>query len=245
MKPSLFVFGLIISAQISIIKGACNFNNGKTEHFENNCECGQNRTKFQDSDKKYCCVPSKSTCEEIRENKWCKDGQLLPNYQPCNGSCLDRWQEKCPQINGASFTTEQCYIKGYLGADKYQCLNRKNIAEEVIANKAVVEVTSKISKRFNLLEYLESYNETFIKCKSQNNQTLEKVCGLEEFWRSKRNDAISCKRNHSNVVVQLSKGNICRDVQFLQAMNYTQGNISYVKKELYNNQDKTGKIFLM
>ena len=123
MKPSLFVFGLVISAQISIIKGACNFNNGKTEHFQNNCECGQNRTKFQDSDKKYCCVPSKSTCTVSKTNtKWCKDGQLLPLYQPCNGSCPWSQQEKCPQINGASFTNEQCYSKGWSDDDKYSVI---------------------------------------------------------------------------------------------------------------------------
>ena len=255
MKPSLFVFGLIISAQISVIKGACSFKHGNEpyKNFRYNCECGPDKKPFfaiklkhmllfSNPNRKYCCVPSKSTCNVSKTNKWCKDGQLLPLYQPCNGSCPWSQQEKCPQINGASFTTEQCYIKGYLGADKYQCLNRKNIAEEVIANKAVVEVTSKISKRFNLLEYLESYNETFIKCKSQNNQILEKVCGLEEFWRTKRNDAILCKRNHSNVVVQLTKGDICRDVQFLETMNYTKRNITYVKRVIYDTY--SGKISL-
>jgi hypothetical protein len=244
MKPSLFVFGLIISAQISVIRGGCWFkhSNEPSQYFGNNCQCGHNRTTFQNSERKYCCVPSKGTCDESQGNtKSCADGQLLPHYQACNGSCLFNGQEKCPQINGASFTTEQCYNK-LSKQDKYQCLNRKNIAEEVIANTAVVEVTSNISKRFNLFEYLESYNETFIKCKSQNNQTLEKVCGDFELYYEKRNDAISCKRDHSNVVVQLTKGDICRDVQFLETMKYTNDSISFVKRQLYNS-NPTGKIF--
>ena len=124
MKPSLFVFGLIISAQISVIKGYCYFKHGNEpdKFFENNCECGHNRTSFQCFDAKYCCVPSNSTCDESRTNKWCADGQLLPEYQPCNGSCIWSSQEKCPQINGASFTTEQCYSKGFTAEDEYSVI---------------------------------------------------------------------------------------------------------------------------
>ena len=244
MKPSLLVFGLIISAQIGVIKGLCLFkySNGTEEQIWNNCECGPDKKPFQHSEWKYCCVPSKSTCDESQNNtKSCEDGQLLLYYQACNGACFGSERENCPQINGASFTTEQCYWT-QAATDKYQCLNRKNIAEEVIANKAVVEVTSKISKRFNLLEYLESYNETFIKCKSQNNQTLAKVCGWDEFYYGKRNDAILCKRTHSNDVVQLKKGDICSDVQFLEIMNYPTDNITFVKTQLYNSYF-SGKIF--
>ena len=122
MKPSLFVFCLIISAQISVIKGGCDFNNGTTKRFENNCECGPKKKPFQDSDKKYCCVPSKSTCNVNETNKWCEDGQLLPLYQPCNGSCIWSSQEKCPEINGASFTIEQCYSKGFTAEDEYSVI---------------------------------------------------------------------------------------------------------------------------
>ena len=112
----------------------------------------------------------------------------------------------------------------------YQCLNRKNINEEVIKAKAV---TSKISERFNLFEYLESFNETFIKCKSQNDQTLEKVCAWDEFGGSNRNDPISCKTNHTIVDVRLTKGDICHDLQFLKEMNYPNDSISYVEKKLF------------
>ena len=156
MKPLLFVFGLIISAQISVIKGNdCHFkySNGTTKttkYFKNNCECGLGKTQFHSDNDTYCCVPSNSTCVESKKlqndkidvidiihsymtsesktNKWCEDGQLLPFYQPCNGSCLfDGWykhgiQEKCPQINGASFTNEQCYSKGWSDDDKYSVI---------------------------------------------------------------------------------------------------------------------------
>ena len=125
MKPSLFVFGLIISAQISVIKGYCYFKHGNEPYkiFGNNCECGHNRTTFQYSDRKYCCVPSKSTCDESKTNtKSCADGQLLSYYQPCNGSCPWSQQEKCPQINGASFANEQCYSKGWSDDDKYSVI---------------------------------------------------------------------------------------------------------------------------
>ena len=158
---------------------------------------------------------------------------MLHFYQPCNESCYIRYHEKCPQINGASFTNEQCYDKT-VAAGKYHCLNRKDIAEEVIANTTVVE-NVKNSTRFNLFEYLESYNKTHIKCKSQNNQTLEKVCGGAEFEGTKRYDAILCKRNHSNVVVQITKGDICRDVQFLEFMNYPKNDISRVKSRIIND----------
>lgn len=130
MKPLLFVFGLIISAQISVIKGDCDFkySNGTTKYFKNNCECGLGKTQFHRNNDTYCCVPSNSTCDESKKLKKCEDGQLLPFYQPCNGSCLfDGWykhgiQEKCPQINGASFTNEQCYSKGWSDDDKYSVI---------------------------------------------------------------------------------------------------------------------------
>ena len=128
MKPSLFVFCIIIIAQISVIKGkgTCRFkySNGTRKTLENNCECGrgQDRKPFKDSDDKYCCLPSKSTCNVSETNKWCEDGQLLPLYQPCNGSCIWSSQVKCPQINGASFTNEQCYGKGWSDDDKYSVI---------------------------------------------------------------------------------------------------------------------------
>ena len=124
MKPSLFVFCIIIIAQISVIKGLCHFkySNGTRKHFQNNCECGHDREPFKTSNNTYCCVPSKSTCNVSETNKRCDDGQLLPLYQPCNGSCIWSTQENCPQINGASFTTEQCYKKGYSDDDKYSVI---------------------------------------------------------------------------------------------------------------------------
>ena len=125
MKPSLFVFGLIISAQINVIKGGCYFKHGKEPYIyvRGNCECGLDKKNFTSSDYKYCCVSSKSTCDESQTNtKWCADGQLLPEYLPCNGSCFWSEQENCPQINGASFTNEQCYGKGYSDDDKYSVI---------------------------------------------------------------------------------------------------------------------------
>ena len=117
----------------------------------------------------------------------------------------------------------------------YQCLNRKNVAEEDIKAKSL---SSEISKRFNLFEYLDNHNETFIKCKSQSNQTLEKVCGKDEFESIKKNEAISCERNNSDVPVRLTKGDICRDLQFLKNMTYPKNNISYVEKRLYYGKKK-------
>ena len=126
MKPSLLVFCIIIIAQISVIesKGWFKYSDEtkKSGYFEKDSQCGRNRTQFKDSDNKYCCVPSKSTCNVSKTNKWCKDGQLLPLYQPCNGSCPWYAQVKCPQINGASFTTEQCYAKGWSDDDKYSVI---------------------------------------------------------------------------------------------------------------------------
>ena len=100
-----------------------------------------------------------------------------------------------------------------------------------------IDVTYKIPERFNLFEYLENDNE-FIKCKSQNNQTLKKVCGKREFFATKKNDFISCKRNDSTDVIRLTNGDICRDLQFLKFMNYPNKSISYVEKELYDGKKK-------
>ena len=126
MKPSLLVFCLIFIVQITVIEGKCQFKyrNGTRETFENICECGRgrDRKKFEEKHDKYCCVPSKSTCIESETNKWCEDGQLLPFYLPCNGSCIWSSQEKCPEINGASFTNEQCYSKGQSDDDKYSVI---------------------------------------------------------------------------------------------------------------------------
>ena len=51
MKPLLFVFGLIISAQISVIKGGCFFKHGNEpqKNFGNNCECGRDNKTIQES----------------------------------------------------------------------------------------------------------------------------------------------------------------------------------------------------
>ena len=94
-------------------------------------------------------------------------------------------------------------------------------------------LSSEISKRFNHFEYLENHNETFIKCKSKNNQTLEKVCGWDEVYSTKKNENITCMENNTNVQVPLTKGDICRDLQFLKNMSYPNDSISYVENELY------------
>ena len=124
MKPPLFVICLIISAQISVVLGYCYFKYGngtEAEKTKKKCFCGLDKKPFEyiSNDKKYCCVPSKSTCDESRTNKWCKYGKLLPKYRPCNGFCLHSKQKICPQINMASFTTEQCYTKGFTKEDEY------------------------------------------------------------------------------------------------------------------------------
>ena len=92
--------------------------------------------------------------------------------------------------------------------------------------------SSEISKRFNLFEYLDNHNDTFIKCKSQSNQTLEKVCGFDEFESIKKNENITCEEKNSNPV-SLTKGDICRDLQFLKNMKYPKNSISYVEDQLY------------
>ena len=99
-------------------------------------------------------------------------------------------------------------------------------------------LSSEISKRFNHFEYLENHNETFIKCKSENNQTLEKVCGRDEYHSTKKNENITCVENNTNEKVLLTKGDICRDLQFLKIMKYPKNNISYVEKELYYGKKK-------
>ena len=117
----------------------------------------------------------------------------------------------------------------------YQCLNRRNVNEEVIKAKSV---TSKISERFNLFEHLESFNDTFIKCKSQNNKTLKKVCSKDEYVGLNKTDSISCKRNYSIHDVSFTKGYICRDLQFLKNMNYSKDSISYVESKLFSKGKK-------
>ena len=128
MKPFLFLFGLIISAEISVIKSECRFkydNGSKIEKTRQNCFCGPKKKSFEydKNDKKYCCVPSTSTCDESETNtKWCPDGHLLPKYQACNGFCWSSNQRNCPQINMASFTSEQCYTKGWTAEDEYSVI---------------------------------------------------------------------------------------------------------------------------
>ena len=99
-------------------------------------------------------------------------------------------------------------------------------------------LSSEISKRFNHFEYLDNHNETFIKCKSKNNQTLEKVCGWDEVYSTKKNENITCVENNTNEKVLLTKGDICRDLQFIKIMKYPKKNISYVEKHLYDGKKK-------
>ena len=99
-------------------------------------------------------------------------------------------------------------------------------------------LSSEISKRFNHFEYLENHNETFIKCKSESNQTLEKVCGWDEFKSIKKNENITCEEKNTNRQVLLTKGDICRDLQFLKNMSYPKKNISYVENRLYDGKKK-------
>ena len=104
-------------------------------------------------------------------------------------------------------------------------------------------LSSEVSKRFNHFEYLDNHNDTFIKCKSQNNQILEKVCSKHEYYRTKRNENISCARNNSDVPVVMTKGDICRDLQFLKSMNYPKNNISFIEKELYSGKKRLFNIW--
>ena len=99
-------------------------------------------------------------------------------------------------------------------------------------------LSSEISKRFNHFEYLDNHNKTFIKCKSQSNQTLEKVCGKDEYYSTKKNENITCVENNTSDKVLLTKGDICRDLQFLKKMKYPKKNISYVEERLYSGKKR-------
>ena len=99
-------------------------------------------------------------------------------------------------------------------------------------------LSSEISKRFNHFEYLVNHNKTFIKCRSQNNQTLEKVCGWDEYYSIKKNENITCVQNNTKIPVLLTKGDICRDLQFIKYMNYSKNNISYIENRLYDGKKK-------
>ena len=130
--------------------------------------------------------------------------------QTCIGfSCPPQFQP-CKQRSGAKYKHNQCYYP-YNPFFHYDCLNRKNIDESIIANTKIY--LDKPSNRINYFEYFpKDKNKTHIRC---GNNALEKNC--KRPW----DKIVHCKKGKSDTIgKQISHLDVCVDFHFASANNF-------------------------
>ena len=105
----------------------------------------------------YCCTSStKSSCE-ISSDSSSKNEECLTNTKPhdseqsCNGFCYFGSQKNCPDNPGAKFQYRQCYHPDS-NHEYYQCLNRKDIDEDVLRTKPIFDSEKQVSSRKNYFQ---------------------------------------------------------------------------------------------
>ena len=105
MKPSLFVFGLIISAQISVIKGYCWFKHGNEprKYFENSSCCRATCSSLSVS----CAFISDHVCEQVYKKLLGSKSKLIsrslfrPLSPPLDGPSQSRSRAAASESAGA------------------------------------------------------------------------------------------------------------------------------------------------
>ena len=107
----------------------------------------------------FTCRPNDYLCVEYREH--CSS-EKLP-FSDCG-----RESRKCGKRNGAKYQNNQCYGSSsstlYSKTQKFQCLNRKDIDEKVLAKSAIFQTAD---KRLDLFQYFTDHNDTHIICGDQ------------------------------------------------------------------------------
>ena len=108
MESKILLLLCICFNQFVSIKssGSFKYQNGQSEDWNNNCECGPEKLYFSyNDDYKYCCVnqysPIFNDCQiDVSSwhqyKKWCPNATLLSNNQLCNNNCLNNEYDICP-----------------------------------------------------------------------------------------------------------------------------------------------------
>ena len=134
---------------------------------------------------------------------------------------------KCGRRNGAKYQNNQCYASSYgtfrSKIQKFQCLNRKDIDEKVLAKSAIFHTAD---KRLDLFQYFTDHNDTHIIC---GDQALRKVeC---DFFGATFSAPVQCKKKDSDIEEKtFSSFDICKDSFFMKKMGYTEKEINLPKQ---------------
>ena len=166
----------------------------------------------------FTCRPNDYLCVKYREH--CIS-EKLP-FSDCGGEKY----RKCGKRNGAKYQNNQCYdsVLSTLRSktQSFQCLNRKDIDEKVLAKSAIFHTAD---KRLDLFQYFTNHNDTHIIC---GDQALRKVeCGLTDTILT----PVQCKKKDSDIEEKtFSHIDICKDSFFMKKMGYTEKEINLPKK---------------
>ena len=169
----------------------------------------------------FTCRPNNYLCVECREHCY---SEKLP-FSDCGGP-----YRKCGKRNGAKYQNNQCY--GSLAStmksktQKFQCLNRNDIDEKVLAKSTIFYTAD---KRFDLFQYFTDHTDTHIIC---GNQALKKiVCNVSNTALGGNFATVQCKKKDSDIEEKtFSRIDICKDSFFMKKMGYTEMEINLPKK---------------
>ena len=166
----------------------------------------------------FTCRPNDNLCVKYREHCY---GEKLP-FSDCGGG-----HRKCGKRNGAKYQNNQCYDSSFgtykSKTQRFQCLNRKDIDEKVLAKSAIFHTAD---ERFDLFQYFTDHTDTHIIC---GDQALRKVeC---DFLDADFSTPVQCKKKDSDIEEKtFSSFDICKDSFFMKKMGYTEKEINLPKQ---------------
>ena len=139
------------------------------------------------------CVNANRACDGRKENA-CECSAPFKNspfYKPPDTCISNRLTLYCGEREGAKFQNRQCYRPDD-NHEYYQCLNRKDIGEDVLRTKPIFDSEKQVSNRKNYFQLFEKSNITnnSITC---GNQGFEIDCLKRSF------ETIHCNNGIYNI----------------------------------------------
>ena len=182
--------------------------------------------KICEKNEKYCIEP-KTLCDGTgREHTKCGNFctspvEKFPFFNKTTNGCNDKFHgytHICGLRPGAKHQNNQCVRTSKI-RQEYHCLNRMDVSEEDIAKISVSKIHT---TSFNYFKLFTHQNDTHIFCDGGN---MEKSCPKSPFNKK----YVSCLKS-SNKTELLSNWDICKDIAFITAQNYSRADIEGFKK---------------
>ena len=192
--------------------------------------------KICENNEKYCIEP-RTLCDGTgREHTKCGNFcispvEKFPFFNKKTNRCNDEFHgytHICGLRPGAKHQNNQCVRTSKI-RQEYHCLNRMDISEKDIAKISVSKIDA---TSFNYFKLFTKENDTHIICKGG---SIEKVCPETPLDKK----TISCQKSNNQTEL-VSNWDICKDVAFITAKNYSKEDINDFKtKWLFRNPNSS------